>query len=56
MGGTGGDITRGKSKAAITHDGSWGKTMWGGVGGSLPLLMISGIIVEGRNYAARSWV
>ena len=27
MRGAGGDITRGKSKAAITHDGSWGKTM-----------------------------
>ena len=40
----------------ITHDGGWGKSMRGKIGGFIPLLVIRGIMVEGRNYAGRSWV
>lgn len=44
------------SEGILTHDGGWGKIMRGNLGGFIPLLMIRGIMVEGRNYAGRSWV
>lgn len=44
------------SDGILTHDGSWGKIMRGKIGGFIPLLMIRGIIVEGRDYAGQSWV